>query len=215
RRAASRRSFRAPFPGRAPRARGGAGARSSIAVRRFGTFRRFRARRRGNRRAARGAFRAAHSFRVSSAPRSQAQRDREAAGSVRAERERGDRAEPRVRSAAADRAQRAAAGGDRRGDRDAAADTHRRHRGADPRRSLDVKLRATHESLRLLESASDRPRDELNKVRLLSLTDEFTGLPNRRAFMRRLQDEIGRAQRYGSPLALALLDLDEFKAIND
>jgi len=29
------------------------------------------------------------------------------------------------------------------------------------------------------------------------------------------QDEIGRAQRYGSPLALALLDLDEFKAIND
>ncbi len=81
--------------------------------------------------------------------------------------------------------------------------------------SLEVKLRRTSEFLRLVKSDSDRLRDELNKVRLLSLTDEYTGLPNRRAFMRRLQDEIGRAQRYGSPLALALLDLDEFKAIND
>lgn len=82
-------------------------------------------------------------------------------------------------------------------------------------RSLEAKLRRTSEFLRLIKSDSDRLRDELNKVRLLSLTDEYTGLPNRRAFMRRLQDEIGRAQRYGSPLALALLDLDEFKAIND
>ena len=82
-------------------------------------------------------------------------------------------------------------------------------------RSLEGKLRRTSEYLRLIKSDSDRLRDELNKVRLLSLTDEYTGLPNRRAFMRRLQDEIGRAQRYGSPLALALLDLDEFKAIND
>lgn len=82
-------------------------------------------------------------------------------------------------------------------------------------RSLDAKLQRTSEFLRLIKSDSDRLRDELNKVRLLSLTDEYTGLPNRRAFMRRLQDEIGRAQRYGFPLALALLDLDEFKAIND
>jgi diguanylate cyclase (GGDEF)-like protein len=82
-------------------------------------------------------------------------------------------------------------------------------------RSLEVKLRRTSEFLRLIKSDSDRLRDELNKVRLLSLTDEYTGLPNRRAFMRRLQDEIGRAQRYGFPLALALIDLDEFKAIND
>jgi diguanylate cyclase (GGDEF)-like protein len=33
--------------------------------------------------------------------------------------------------------------------------------------------------------------------------------------MRRLQDEIGRAMRYGTTLALALIDLDGFKAIND
>ncbi|MFP5348422.1 MAG: GGDEF domain-containing protein [Gammaproteobacteria bacterium] len=82
-------------------------------------------------------------------------------------------------------------------------------------RSLDVKLRRTSDYLQLIRTDSDRLREELNKVRLLSLTDEFTGLPNRRAFTRRLQDEIGRAQRYGLPLALALLDLDEFKLVND
>jgi len=82
-------------------------------------------------------------------------------------------------------------------------------------RSLDAKLRRTSDYLQLIRTDSDRLREELNKVRLLSLTDEFTGLPNRRAFTRRLQDEIGRAQRYGLPLALALIDLDEFKLIND
>jgi diguanylate cyclase (GGDEF)-like protein len=80
---------------------------------------------------------------------------------------------------------------------------------------LEAKLHKTTDYLKLIKADGQRLRDELNKVRLLSLTDEFTGLPNRRAFMRRLQDEIGRAQRYGNPLALALLDLDEFKAIND
>ena len=82
-------------------------------------------------------------------------------------------------------------------------------------RTLDAKLHRTGDYLKLVKSDAQDLRDELHKVRLLSLTDEFTGLANRRAFMRRLQDEIGRAQRYGSSLVLALLDLDEFKAIND
>ncbi len=82
-------------------------------------------------------------------------------------------------------------------------------------RLLNSKLHRTGGFLRLIKADSERLHNELNKVRLLSLTDEFTGLSNRRAFMRRLQDEISRAQRYGLPLALAMLDLDEFKAIND
>ena len=82
-------------------------------------------------------------------------------------------------------------------------------------RALGKKLRGSKDYLQLVKSDSERLHDELNKVRLLSLTDEFTGLPNRRAFMRRLDDEIGRSKRYATPLALVMIDLDEFKAIND
>ncbi|NOY71836.1 MAG: diguanylate cyclase [Gammaproteobacteria bacterium] len=62
---------------------------------------------------------------------------------------------------------------------------------------------------------SQELNDELDRVHLLSLTDELTELPNRRAFMRRLEDEIGRVQRYGNDLPLVLIDLDGFKSIND
>lgn len=48
-----------------------------------------------------------------------------------------------------------------------------------------------------------------------SLTDVLTGLPNRRYFDRRLAEECERSQRCGHPLALLMIDLDGFKAIND
>lgn len=46
-------------------------------------------------------------------------------------------------------------------------------------------------------------------------TDELTGLPNRRAVMRRLEEEIERSRRYQRPLSLVILDLDHFKHVND
>lgn len=82
-------------------------------------------------------------------------------------------------------------------------------------RSLANKFDNTQNYLKILESNSQQLGDELARVHLLSMTDELTHLPNRRAFMRRLEDEIGRVQRYGYPLTLVLIDLDHFKAIND
>ncbi|HKK13801.1 MAG TPA: GGDEF domain-containing protein [Gammaproteobacteria bacterium] len=81
--------------------------------------------------------------------------------------------------------------------------------------SLADKLDSTYQYLQIVESDSRQLSDELTRVRLLSLTDELTGLPNRRAFLRRLEDEVARVQRYGFPLSLALIDLDKFKEIND
>ncbi|GAB5602658.1 diguanylate cyclase [Thermus sp. FJN-A] len=48
-----------------------------------------------------------------------------------------------------------------------------------------------------------------------ALTDPLTGLPNRRAFDRAFLEELRRAERYGYPLSLAVLDLKGFKQVND
>ncbi len=49
----------------------------------------------------------------------------------------------------------------------------------------------------------------------LALHDSLTGLGNRRAFDRRLTQEMNQAKRYGTPLSVLLLDVDFFKAYND
>ncbi|MDH3470128.1 MAG: sensor domain-containing diguanylate cyclase [Acidimicrobiia bacterium] len=49
----------------------------------------------------------------------------------------------------------------------------------------------------------------------LSVTDPLTGLVNRRAFVDTLERELARHARYGEEVALALIDIDEFKPFND
>lgn len=53
------------------------------------------------------------------------------------------------------------------------------------------------------------------KLKNLSVTDELTGLHNRKYLLERMEQEISRAKRYGTPLSLLLFDLDFFKAVND
>ncbi len=48
-----------------------------------------------------------------------------------------------------------------------------------------------------------------------SVTDDLTGLNNRRAFDDVLASEIERARRFGGDLGLVLIDLDNFKVVND
>ncbi|MGN6377934.1 MAG: diguanylate cyclase [Gaiellales bacterium] len=45
--------------------------------------------------------------------------------------------------------------------------------------------------------------------------DPLTGLLNHRAFYERLEQELARGQRSGEPVAVLVLDLDDFKALND
>ncbi len=57
---------------------------------------------------------------------------------------------------------------------------------------------------------------ELHETRTReSLTDQLTGLSNRRRFDEALVTQAERARRFGRPLGLVLLDIDDFKHVND
>jgi diguanylate cyclase (GGDEF)-like protein len=55
----------------------------------------------------------------------------------------------------------------------------------------------------------------LVRARAEAGTDAVTGCMNHRAMRRRLDEEIGRAMRTGGPLSCLLIDLDDFKLVND
>lgn len=58
-------------------------------------------------------------------------------------------------------------------------------------------------------------RDLREKLKVVSTTDELTGLHNRKYLNERLEQEISRARRYGNSLSCLLFDLDFFKVVND
>ena len=58
-------------------------------------------------------------------------------------------------------------------------------------------------------------RKSENRYRELSIIDDLTRLYNSRHFYQQLKMEIDRVNRYGQPLTLLLLDLDDFKQFND
>lgn len=74
------------------------------------------------------------------------------------------------------------------------------------------------ESSALAERLKER-NEELDEVRQRlteqARIDELTGLYNRRALNERLESELKRCSRFGSPLAVIMLDVDYFKPYND
>jgi diguanylate cyclase (GGDEF)-like protein len=56
---------------------------------------------------------------------------------------------------------------------------------------------------------------ELEDLEESAMLDPLTGLANRREFAHRLGEECSRLARYGGPLALIMVDIDNFKQIND
>jgi diguanylate cyclase (GGDEF)-like protein len=66
----------------------------------------------------------------------------------------------------------------------------------------------------LLE-ANERLQNMNERLQELSMTDPLTGVYNRLFFQKRIDYEFQRADRYQTPLALLMLDLDHFKRIND
>ncbi|WP_291992393.1 GGDEF domain-containing protein [Candidatus Accumulibacter sp. ACC003] len=83
----------------------------------------------------------------------------------------------------------------------------RRAENAGPSAAI-LELLAAEARIGELESA-------LAEARMAAFTDTLTGALNRRGFADAYQRELARSRRNGSQLAIALIDLDDFKRLND
>ena len=68
---------------------------------------------------------------------------------------------------------------------------------------------------RLVSGLRRRLQAAEERIREMALTDELTGLANRRHINERFRKEWARAARYQRPISVVLLDVDHFKAVND
>jgi diguanylate cyclase (GGDEF)-like protein len=84
------------------------------------------------------------------------------------------------------------------------------------RQSLPVEELGQVMDLLALEGSLALERAEtLSRLQRVARTDDLTGLANRRSWDEHLRREIEWAKRSGTPLAVAILDLDHFKQFND
>lgn len=87
--------------------------------------------------------------------------------------------------------------------------------------NLDLIKEYDRQIMRLekLARISDRYQSQLlhlnEELKALTLRDTLTGVGNRRFMTERLREEAERARRVGASFALAILDVDHFKAVND
>jgi len=79
--------------------------------------------------------------------------------------------------------------------------------------AVDVSEEAAHKAE--LERYHRELEEANNRLRKLAVTDELTGLRNRRAFEERLVMEFSMARRRQRDLSVLLLDVDDFKMVND
>ncbi|MCO6412789.1 MAG: diguanylate cyclase [Thiogranum sp.] len=92
-----------------------------------------------------------------------------------------------------------------------------RHRESEQQRFQDATARMAgmSERLRAMEHEAETLRERVREERSQAMTDALTGIPNRLAYEERLQQEVARWKRFGTPLVLVMWDVDRFKDIND
>ena len=79
-------------------------------------------------------------------------------------------------------------------------------------RQTQLELKRTND---LLTEKLDRIQSLQGQLRELAVRDGLTNLFNRRYFEEALMAEFAKAERYGTPLSIILIDLDNFKRVND
>lgn len=81
--------------------------------------------------------------------------------------------------------------------------------------SAEAEASRLRKHLQRLERDSFDLRDQVAQTYRQAMRDPLTGLANRRAYEEKVDHEYARWKRFGDPLALLVLDVDDFKQIND
>lgn len=66
-----------------------------------------------------------------------------------------------------------------------------------------------------IKSLSEELKNKNAMLEEMAITDGLTGIPNYRYFIDKLEEEVKRGRRYLTPFTLLILDLDNFKEVND
>lgn len=77
-----------------------------------------------------------------------------------------------------------------------------------------IQLKGQWCAIAVIRDITERKKMEA-ELRRLATTDALTGVSNRRGFMEKVEHELRRAQRYGNPFTMIMVDIDHFKSIND
>jgi diguanylate cyclase len=79
----------------------------------------------------------------------------------------------------------------------------------------EKRIRDLNDRMHGLERETGELRDRIRQERRLALVDGLTGVPNRLAYEERITQEYARWKRFGEPLSVVIMDIDNFKLIND
>ena len=83
------------------------------------------------------------------------------------------------------------------------------------RRAADGSTYASHGDITVLKQQQIALQKAYAQLEALAVTDSLTGIPNRRRFEQALSQAVAASARTMAPLSLLLLDVDNFKRIND
>lgn len=82
-------------------------------------------------------------------------------------------------------------------------------------RQLREKNRLLHRQLQLMNREIAELKDKVAQSQKLAMIDELTSLHNYRSLLHEGSTEFNHAKRYGTSLSALMIDVDEFKAVND
>lgn len=81
--------------------------------------------------------------------------------------------------------------------------------------ALDQQMQLQQKKVKVAEKTINKLYQQAQQMESLAHTDELTGLDNRRAFQAKFEQYQLQSETQGIPLALMMIDIDEFKQLND